>query len=73
MGASNPIEFGDHYAWGETETKSSYSSSNYKWYKDGDSSKVLKYNTDLSYSVVDDKVNLDLEDDAARINWGGDW
>ena len=73
MGASMPTDFGEYYAWGETEIKSTYSSSNYKWYKDGDSSNVLKYNTDLSYGIVDNKVNLDLEDDAARVNWGGNW
>jgi hypothetical protein len=73
MGASIPTEFGDYYAWGETETKSTYGSSNYKWYKSGDSLNVLKYNTDLSCGIVDNKVNLDLEDDAARVNWGGDW
>ena len=73
IGSSIPTNFGEYYSWGEVETKSTYSSSNYKWYKSGDSLNVLKYNIDPSYGIVDDKVNLDLEDDAARVNWGGDW
>lgn len=31
VGATRPEEFGDYYAWGETETKESYTWSNYKW------------------------------------------
>lgn len=30
LGASKPEELGDYYAWGETETKSSFTSTNYK-------------------------------------------
>ena len=32
VGASSPEEYGDYYAWGETETKSSYGMSNYNLY-----------------------------------------
>ncbi|MCR5408630.1 MAG: hypothetical protein K6E61_05960 [Bacteroidales bacterium] len=31
VGASKPEEFGDYYAWGETETKDYYDPTNYKW------------------------------------------
>ena len=31
VGASRPEEYGDYFAWGETETKSSYTSSNYTY------------------------------------------
>ena len=34
---------------------------------------MTKYNTDSSYGAVDNKTTLDLEDDAARVNMGGDW
>ena len=31
VGASTPEDFGDYYAWGETETKSSYTSESYQY------------------------------------------
>ena len=31
VGAHSLIEYGDYYAWGETETKSDYSEETYKW------------------------------------------
>ena len=33
VGATSPEGYGDYYAWGETETKSSYTLNNYKWYE----------------------------------------
>ncbi len=33
IGALLPEEFGDYYAWGETEPKTEYTWSNYKWCK----------------------------------------
>lgn len=33
LGANAPEEAGGYYAWGETETKSTYSQENYKWSK----------------------------------------
>ena len=35
LGASHPEEFGNYYAWGETETKNTYTAENYKWYNGG--------------------------------------
>ena len=32
VGAENSYDYGDYYAWGETETKSDYRTSTYKWY-----------------------------------------
>ena len=32
IGAENPWDYGDYYAWGEVETKSSYLWSNYKYW-----------------------------------------
>ena len=65
VGASTPEEYGNYYAWGETETKSTYSWSTYFDTTDGGST-FTKYTTD-------GKTVLDLEDDAARANWGGAW
>lgn len=53
VGASKVSDYGNYYAWGETTTKSSYSSSNY------------------TYS--DKPSTLPLDNDAARVNWGGNW
>jgi len=31
IGATKPSEYGDYFAWGETESKDSFLESNYKW------------------------------------------
>ena len=72
LGASSPEEYGDYYAWGETTTKSNYSWSTYKWCS-GSSNTLTKYNTKSSYGVVDNKTELEPEDDAAHVNLGGKW
>ena len=72
LGATKPEEYGDYYAWGETEPKSDYSWSTYKWCN-GSPSTLTKYNTYSGYGTVDNKTVLDLEDDAAHVNWGGNW
>ena len=77
VGASKPEEYGDYFAWGETESKANYTLKNYKWYsKDPDRSynPINKYNTDAhSGVIVDGKTTLELSDDAAHANWGGSW
>ena len=72
VGATKPEEYGDYFAWGETEPKSEYNWSTYKWCN-GSSSTLTKYNNKSSYGTVDNKTVLDLEDDAAHVNWGGSW
>ncbi len=72
VGASSPEDYGDYYAWGETETKSSYNWSTYKWCK-GSSYTMTKYCTDSYYGTVDNKTVLDPEDDVAHAKWGGSW
>ncbi len=72
VGASTPYEDGDFFAWGETEPKSDYSWSTYKWCN-GSSSTLTKYCASSSYGYngfTDDKTVLDAEDDAATVNWG---
>ena len=76
VGASKPEEYGDYFAWGETEAKSSYTWTNYKFRTSGDSYdnvKFSKYNTSSSYGTVDYKTTLDPEDDVAHVKWGGNW
>lgn len=77
VGASTPEAAGDHFAWGETETKDDYTWATYKWC-DGDecnnSNKTLtKYCLRAGYGKPDGKVNLELDDDVAHVKWGGDW
>ena len=72
VGATTPEEYGNYYAWGETEPKTTYTWATYKWCN-GSNTTLTKYNTDSDYGTVDDKTVLDPEDDAARTNWGGAW
>ncbi len=74
VGASSPEKYGDYFAWGETEEKDEYSWSTYKWCN-GDQPVLTftKYNTGNSPGTADHKTTLDLSDDAAHANWGGDW
>ena len=72
VGATKPEEYGDYFAWGETQPKDYYDWSTYKWCN-GSFNTQTKYNTNSSYGTVDNKTTLDLSDDAARANWGGSW
>ena len=72
VGATKPEEYGDYYAWGETETKGNYSWSTYKWCN-GSYDTQNKYNTNSSFGTVDNKTTLDPEDDVAHVKWGGSW
>ena len=57
MGAENPWDYGDYFAWGETEPKSMY----------GPDNSVTNEMEDIS------DISGDPEYDAARANWGGTW
>ena len=77
VGATKPEEYGEFFAWGETLPKSDYNWSTYKWCK-GDRYKLTKYcwkNNSFwgGSGSPDNKTILDLEDDAAYVNWGGSW
>jgi hypothetical protein len=75
VGATRPEEYGDYYAWGETETKTDYSSSTNK-YCIGSAAALTKYCNKSSYGnngFTDTKTTLDPEDDVAHVKWGGDW
>lgn len=67
IGATIPEEVGDHFAWGETEVKDSYTRENYAFYNPEDYRNCTKYNSTDHLEV------LELTDDAAHVNWGGDW
>ena len=75
IGANAPEEYGDYFAWGETEPKDYYNWTTYKWCN-GSNDTMTKYCTNSSYGYngfVDNKTELDPEDDAATVNWGQDW
>ena len=75
VGANSPEEYGDYFAWGETTPKETYNWSTYKWCK-GSGETMTKYCTNSYYGCdgfVDNKTELDSEDDAAYVNWGPSW
>lgn len=74
LGASRPEEYGNYYAWGETEPKSEYYWSTYTW--GNGRYDMTKYCTDSSYGrdgFTDGKTSLDPEDEAAHVALGGSW
>ena len=75
IGANSPEEYGDYFAWGETEPKEVYDWETYKWCN-GSYGTLTKYCTNSfgGYNgFTDGKTELDPEDDAAYINWGPSW
>lgn len=88
VGAWGAIDFGDYFAWGETdpyynsldpltwkEGKTGYNWASYKWCN-GSKNTLTKYCNDSSYGYnkyTDTKTVLDPEDDAAHVNLGGNW
>lgn len=72
IGASKPEEYGSCFSWGETKVKSRYGWNDYAWTKDGGYT-FTKYVTSSKYGTVDNKTVLELADDAAHVNWGGNW
>ena len=69
VGASNPSDYGQYFQWGDTvgytaeqvgtgEGQKEFDLPDYKWY---------------SNDKYDSGAKLELEDDAAHVNMGGDW
>lgn len=77
LGANAPEEYGDYYAWGETQTKSIYNWSTYKYCNGGHGWNTLTKYCDLwncGYNgFTDNLTTLEPIDDAARANWGNEW
>ncbi|MBQ3324036.1 MAG: hypothetical protein IJG81_04250 [Muribaculaceae bacterium] len=72
VGADSPEDYGDYFAWGETEPKDYYNWSNYKWCN-GTYNSITKYCNNGKFGIVDNKTELDLDDDAAYVNMGPGW
>ena len=84
IGAVQPYQSGLFFAWGDTEGHGSdtsdgylFSWENYKWAEvAGEDTWFTKYCSDSSRGkdgFTDGKYELDLEDDAAYVNWGPQW
>ena len=75
VGATNPEDYGDYFAWGETTPKSVYDWNAYQ-YCMGSSTTLTKYCSNSSYGYngfTDNLTTLLPEDDAATANWGNGW
>ena len=78
VGANNPEESGNHYAWGETTPNGVYSWESYR-YAAGTTSmdpRLTKYCNSSTYGnngFTDNITALQPSDDAATANWGSDW
>ena len=88
LGANAPEDYGDYYAWGDVEPyyssqnpliwkegKTGYNWASYKWCNGSnyDNLTLAKYNTSALYGTIDNKTDLDAEDDAAHVKLGGKW
>ena len=72
VGASKPEDYGDYFAWGETQPKTDYGRYEHKWLG-GAGFSLAKYNTSSRYGTVDNKNVLEKKDDVAAVSWGGSW
>ena len=75
VGADSPEDYGDYFAWGETQPKATYNWYTYQ-YCNGNYNTLTKYCSNSSYGssgFTDNLTTLLPEDDAATANWGEDW
>ena len=73
IGATSPEMTGHFFAWGETQTKDTFTDKNYKWCVEGSISKINKYTVNEPCYVIDNKKVLELADDAANAIMGEGW
>ena len=80
VGATSETDYGSYFQWGDTVDKSNavcdwstYKHCNGTAGATDENVKFTKYNVYSSSGTVDNKITLDIEDDAARANMGGDW
>ena len=75
IGADRPEDYGGYYACGETETKDLYHWINYK-HCYGEHDELTRYCYDANYGYngyTDEWTTLKSFDDAAAVNWKGEW
>ena len=73
VGATSETDYGSYFQWGETAPNTTCNWENYKY--NGGTQILTKYNTGVKGygGTIDNKITLDLEDDAARVHMEGDW
>lgn len=69
LGAKSYNEVGGYYAWGEVDSKPTFSWNNYK-YSGNTSNSLTKYNTKSYYGKVDNKIQLEAADDKVKSDYG---
>ena len=67
VGGDTPGQYGYYFAWSETQSKKSYTWMNMKYCADSSG------NTFLKYTPKDTLTVLLPQDDAASVQWGGNW
>ncbi|MBE6332935.1 MAG: DUF1566 domain-containing protein [Bacteroidales bacterium] len=74
IGAVNPEDYGDYFAWGE---KMGYTGAAaiFSWdsYEFGSGANITKYWTSTDYGTIDNRTVLESVDDAACVILEGDW
>ena len=66
IGASNPNDPGEYFAWGEITSKSEYTWANYDYRRNS--------NTDMKkYNGTDNLQVVDAEEDIVHVRYGGNW
>ena len=78
IGASKPEDYGEYYAWGETEPKDEYDWETYKYAHENDNEiyELTKYcnSKDNGYNgFTDNLTELQNSDDPATAKWGPEW
>lgn len=77
VGAESPEDYGDYFAWGETEPKSTYTLQNYKWY-DSETETYTKYPFLTRSMTVEDVENVAIiqkrsTGSGVYLRGNGDW
>lgn len=72
LGAKKVWEYGNNYAWGEVESKTSFDWTTYKWCN-GTENSMTKYCTDSNFGTYDKNTILELVDDVANTQLKGNW
>ena len=84
IGAENPEDYGDYFAWGELSpyyssfkplvwketTPKGYCWESYRFYKEAESGSVFE---SMTKYTEDGPETLEMADDAARSNWSAPW
>lgn len=73
IGASSESAYGNYYAWGETNVKSTYSKVNYTLASGMTTEDQWGSTKMTKYTATDGKKTLEASDDAAIANWGSAW